>query len=108
MNCTVLQSIKLPSTLNEIGDYAFYNCASLRELVLNNDGLKEIGENAFYCCSSLQSITFPSTLTDIGNCAFHSCRNLREVVIRMRRQGLEIMHLLAVQLWKVQVSQRFN
>ena len=44
------------------------------------EGLKKIGDSAFYDRSSLESITLPSTLTEIGNHAFFGT-NLREVTL---------------------------
>ena len=41
-NCELLQSINLPSTVIEIGDWAFDGCYNLRKLVLN-DGPQTLG-----------------------------------------------------------------
>ena len=59
-----LESIKLPSTVTEIGSFAFTGCSNLRE-VMFNDRLQKIGDRAFYNCSSLESITLPSTVTEM-------------------------------------------
>ena len=40
-----------------------------------------IGENAFYCCSSLTSVTIPNSVTSIGGYAFANCTGLTEVTI---------------------------
>ena len=49
----------------------------MREVIFN-DGLKKIGDCAFYNCSSLKCITLPSTVVGIGQSAFVACSNLRE------------------------------
>ncbi|MBO7485732.1 MAG: leucine-rich repeat domain-containing protein [Spirochaetaceae bacterium] len=41
--------------------------------VIIPDGVKKIGEEAFYACRLLKSITIPDTVTEIGNVAFCGC-----------------------------------
>ena len=104
-----ITSIELPSTLESIGDYAFYNCSGLTgELNLGEcTSLTSIGVNAFYncssltgelnlgkctnltsigfaafcVCSSLTSITLPSSLTSIGDHAFQGCSGLTSITL---------------------------
>ena len=85
--CISLQSIKLPSTVTEIGDHAFNGCWYLREVTLN-EGLQKIGEDTFRGCSSLESVTLPSTVVDIDDDAFRDCRRLREVLLNDRLQKI--------------------
>ena len=40
------------------------------------DGVKNIGDFAFYDCTSLTSITIPNSVTNIGSNAFGHCTNL--------------------------------
>ena len=44
--CSAMTSIRLPSTITEIGERAFYGRSSLREVVLS-EGLQDIGKGAF-------------------------------------------------------------
>ena len=78
-NCESLESIKLPSTVTEIGNNAFNSCCNLREVTLN-ERLQKIGDGAFYRCKSLDRIALPSTLVEIGRGAFGRCSNLKEVI----------------------------
>lgn len=71
-------SISLPSTLEEIGDYAFYN-SRVSEITLP-DGLKAIGDYAFYN-DGLTEITIPNSVTSIGKSAFGSCNSLTTVTL---------------------------
>ena len=64
-NCSSLESIKLPSTVTEIGRDAFCGCFNLREVTFN-DGLQKIGDEAFTHCTSLESIILPSTVTRLA------------------------------------------
>ena len=79
-DCTSLESINIPSSMAEIGYYAFDGCSELREVVLN-DGLVKIGNSVFQRCTSLESITIPSSVVEIGSMAFSNCSGLREIVL---------------------------
>lgn len=66
--------IILPESTEIIGDHAFQFCTSI--LYLNiPDGVKEIGEDAFYgALSSSVTLSLPSSLTVLGSGAFEGCR----------------------------------
>ncbi|MBE6187512.1 MAG: hypothetical protein E7143_00105 [Rikenellaceae bacterium] len=64
-----ITSILIPSTVTEIGDYAFANCSSLTSLNIP-DSVTSIGVQAFSNCTSLKSLTIPDSVTSIGDCAF--------------------------------------
>lgn len=66
--------------VTEIGDYAFYNCTSLTEIVIP-DSVTSIGSKAFFQCASLTEIVIPKSVTTIGSSAFSYCTSLEEIVI---------------------------
>ena len=70
MNYNVVQSVSFPSTIEEIGDNAFKNCTSLREVNIIGKNLKTIGDGAFAGDTSLSVIAIPSSVTYIGKDAF--------------------------------------
>ena len=74
-----VKTVSLPSTLNEIGRYAFVGNPDLKEIDLP-EGLVTIGEGAFSSCG-LREVTLPTTLKTLGNYAFNSCVNLTKIVI---------------------------
>ena len=66
--------IELPSTLTEIGDFAFGGCNNgLRTVkkITIPDSVTSIGDRAFYECDSLTEITIPDSVTSIGSGAFY-------------------------------------
>ena len=73
-----ITSVTFPETLENIGNYAFYQCSGLTGgLNLSNcTSLTSIGLSAFEDCSGLTSLTLPSSLTSIGASAFRNCSGL--------------------------------
>lgn len=74
----ILRTIKLPQGIKGIGEKAFYGCISLTSIILP-DGITSIGELAFSSCTSLTSIDLPDELTSIGKMAFNNCSSLTTV-----------------------------
>lgn len=58
-----------PSTLEEIGAYAFFDSVNLKEVNINSP-LKKIGDYAFTGASSLYSISIGASVSEIGKYAF--------------------------------------
>ncbi|CAJ1946577.1 unnamed protein product [Cylindrotheca closterium] len=76
--CSALKRLAIPSSVEIIGNHAFFLCTGLVEVNLS-EGLKTIGSNAFGICSSLSKIGIPSTVETIGKLAFGDCIKLDEV-----------------------------
>jgi len=68
----------VPSSVDSIGDYAFYSCSNITSITLPKT-VKNIGNETFWYCSNLASINMPQSLKTIGSWAFESCRNLKEI-----------------------------
>ena len=58
-----------PNSVTSIGNYAFYQCASLTNVTIPTS-ITNIEDYAFANCTSLTSITIPNSVTSIGNNAF--------------------------------------
>lgn len=69
VNCSELVTLKLPSTMERIEEYAFCNCTQLSNVDYGN-GIKYIGDHAFCGCNSMTSLKLPDSLISIGESAF--------------------------------------
>ena len=72
--------VELPEGITSIGECAFYNCKTLRSIVIPK-GVIEIGYCAFHNCTNLQNAVIPDTVTSIGQWAFLGCSSLSEITI---------------------------
>lgn len=75
-----LETVIIPEGIRVIGDRAFYNCRGLRTVNLPNS-LIEIGTQAFQGCDKLERIELPDDLKKIGSNAFAWCQNLKEAIL---------------------------
>ncbi len=75
-----LTSVLIPSSVNDIGETAFWNCKDLTKVLISN-GVQRIGESAFRFCGNLTNITIPSSVTSIGDGALGACSKLSEITI---------------------------
>ena len=96
--CYELEEVNMPSTVESIDNYAFYNnkvrttplvipasCKRIGDYAFRynyvlpsatfNEGLETIGNCAFSQCKALANVTLPSTLTSIGQWAFEYCES---------------------------------
>ena len=70
----------IPNSVTSIGDCAFWNYKSLKEVIIP-DSVTSIGDSAFWFCESLEKIIIPDSVTYIGYWAFHNCKSLKKVII---------------------------
>ena len=80
MNCTSLESVKIPEVVKMIGYRAFSGCFSIKSVTIPESVIK-IGKCAFFHCTSLESVTIPEGVTEVGQEAFENCTSLESVII---------------------------
>ena len=77
---TAIKTVGIEDGVTNVGNNAFNGCTSLMSVSIP-EGVTQIGDNAFSGCASLTSATIPSSVTSIGNNAFNGCTNLDAIYI---------------------------
>lgn len=75
-----MERVEIPSSVREIGSYAFAKCENLKEVVIP-DSVTEIRSGSFQYCTSLESVTIPGNVESIGMNAFCGCESLTGIAI---------------------------
>ena len=70
-----IKNVVINNGVKNIGNYAFYSETGLTSITIPNS-VKSIGDCAFMFCKGLTSITIPNSVTSIGIWAFVGCDNL--------------------------------
>ncbi len=78
MQCTSLQQVILPGSLEVIPENTFRECRSLTDVTIP-EGVLRTGHLSFYLCESLETITFPDGFEEVGDQSFYQCDNLTTV-----------------------------
>ena len=79
--CASLSNIDLPINLEKIGQSAFSKCEQLDTIDLSGNKLESIGDRAFFGCVNLAEVEFGKALKSIGRAAFYKCNALEEIAI---------------------------
>lgn len=86
-NCTHLEKVIISPNVIKIGEKAFYECSSLKNVFFEpiknvknyTQGLQKIGDHAFGWCTRLEEIEIPETVLEIGAWAFKGCKSLKKI-----------------------------
>ena len=76
---TSITKVHVTDSVTDIGNYAFWSCDNLSDIVLPA-ALTSIGAGAFGGCS-MSSINLPQSLESIGDHAFSNCERLTSITI---------------------------
>ena len=79
-NYDCITSVTIPNSVTSIGSSAFSGCDSLTSVTIG-DSVTSIGSSAFSGCDSLTSVTIGDSVTSIGSYAFYDCDGLTSVTI---------------------------
>ena len=76
-----LTKINFPSTLEEIGDSAFYDCKKLKTLDLSKTKLRKISAGCFSECADAEKVILPESVCRIEKEAFFRDKSLADINI---------------------------
>ena len=102
---TAIEIFICPASVKEIGVSAFANCSSLYKVVFN-EGLKTIGEQAFFNCIRMGYIDIPSTITNVGKNSFSFSTTGIVLVIRTQEFCGELIKAFSSSLNDCKVNNR--
>jgi|GEM_PF-205153 len=71
-----LRTLSLNRSIKYIGLYSFASCSRLWRVQTSDNGLKEIGERAFYNCPLITQLRLSEGLETIETLAFYRCTNI--------------------------------
>ena len=95
-NCRSLTELVIPDSVTNISEYALQNCGSetvyincaipnymfytsdIQKIIMGN-GVKNIGEKAFYHCDYLDTVVMTKNITEIEAGTFQGCDNIKTV-----------------------------
>ncbi|MGN0235772.1 MAG: leucine-rich repeat protein [Paludibacteraceae bacterium] len=80
-SCRYLSAITIPAGVTYIGVSAFEDCRSMTSVTFAGNKVETIGDWAFYNCHSLRNLTLPEGVEEVGLAAFYGCTYLNELVI---------------------------
>ena len=75
-----LKNVVFGGSLKKIAPYAFYYCQGLTDVELS-DYIETIGDDAFANCNGIENIHFPLNLKEIGMMCFMGCQKIKEIIL---------------------------
>jgi hypothetical protein len=88
--CENLEVIITNNDIHTIGDQAFYNCKKITSIEIGSQKASTIGVQAFYGCTSLYKVVIKDYVETISKYAFQNCTNLTSVTIGQRVKSGQI------------------
>ena len=73
--CYLLNDVVIPSSVEEIGNFAFFHCDELSNVTFN-EGIRGIGLSAFSFCPKFTDVVLPASLIDAGLESFQGALNV--------------------------------
>jgi len=80
-SCFGAKYIKLPETLQKIGNGAFSYCQNFEKIYIP-ENTTQIGYSAFKCDTKLETVMLPEGITTIGDSAFNCCDSMKYFVCK--------------------------
>ena len=80
MNCTALESVKMPFALEFVPEGCFYGCLSLTQVEISHVTYS-IRHGAFHGCAAFEEVVLPESISLISSKAFNACTNLKKITV---------------------------
>lgn len=80
MNCTALETVKLPLALEHVPSGCFFGCTSLEQVEISFVTYS-IRDGAFHGCSALEEIVLSESISVVSPMAFNACTNLKKITV---------------------------
>ena len=80
-NCRQITSLVIPNRVESIGDGVFENCVSLKDVSMEGEALRIIGEEAFQNCTSLTELEIPQTVYSLGDGMLEGCGSFHTLTV---------------------------
>ena len=84
----MFSEVVIPSSVTEIGDYAFYDCPYLESVTLP-ENIRRIGGYAFSHCGRLSEVNLPDTIETIPESCFKDCVSLKSIKLPAHSLSIE-------------------
>lgn len=72
-------TVTIPGTVERIDDYSFAFSSKLNEVIIE-DGVEEIGENAFFDNKNLMKVYVPASVTEMDDCGLGICYDSDDMI----------------------------
>lgn len=86
-NCNKLEKLIIPSSVKDVGTFAFDECINLNSVgpigedyAIEYCWKEKIPDYAFFGCDSLKKVKIADGIKSIGDCAFASCNNIADLL----------------------------
>ena len=85
-----VRTVVIPDSIKIIETQAFNYCDYLESVVFSSGSkLQEIADYAFYNCKTIKSINIPSSVRRIGYMAFSTCPSISSITVDSKNQSYE-------------------
>ena len=78
--CSSVPEVIIPNSVTSLGASSFENCSALGSVQIGK-GISSLQASVFSGCSSLVSISIPDNINSIGDYVFQGCSSLKKVVM---------------------------
>ena len=84
-----VKSVTIENGVTNIGQNAFYGCTNIVSIAIP-DSVTIVDNSAFLGCTSLTSVNIPNSVTGIGSSAFANCSSLTSINIPQGVTSIEV------------------